>query len=165
MKHKNKIIVLFVLILAILFGFVYFTYIYRGDTGIKYKTYVSIDENGEESKIKIDKDNITFIDFDFQELYNVMATIELAKNNGVNLNTLTQVEKDEQLKSIVDEMIYNNVLTKKTPYSYTYDVSTNTITVNVKDYTFSLTYKDESFINILPMLKRPSLDLYNTIYK
>lgn len=168
MKVLKKILIGLGICLALfLIGFIFYlkaTYIDREENGLKYKTYELVNEDGSISSIKLTKDSITFEDIDFLETYKTMATIKLAKENGLEFNTLSQEEKNKAIELEVSEMVYKNVLQRSKAYPYTYYPDTRLLLISSGEYQITLSFSDESFIKFIPTMKKPGLTLYNKLF-
>lgn len=164
---KKILIGLSLIIFVILFCFIFYlkiTYIDRAENGLKYKTYEYINENNVISTIELTENYIIFNNMDFLEIYKTIATIKLAKENGIEFNILSQEEKDSAIDLEVKEMVYNNILQRNKEYSYTYYPETGLISIISGDYEITLSFSDEKFVKLVPGLKKPGLTLYNKLF-
>ena len=163
LKVKFIIILIFALLIAGLI--INAKYIDRAENGLDYRTYVHINEDGEKYKIKIDEENVYFIEMDFLDIYETMSTIKLAKEVGLNFNTYTQEQKEELIKNNRDLMVKANVFKLNTPYKYTYFKDTGLISIKSGEYEISLSFSDTPIIKFLPFLKQSGITLYNELYE
>jgi hypothetical protein len=169
MKTSKKFLIGFILlvILAIVIAVLCFKseYIDRAENGLKYKTYSFVQENGDKAKIKLTEKGVTFIDLDFQETFENIATLKLAKDKGAEFNKLPAEEKAGEIDAMVREMISLNILQRNKEYRYTYNQKTGLLTFTIEGYQVSLSFGENMVVKFIPSLKDPYISFYGNIYK